>query len=85
LNDYEIMLLLDPELAEERGLEIIQRIRDSVERQRRDPGTATSLWAAAVSPTRSITRARAVYHLLLVSARPRRWPRSRVCSRSPTA
>jgi small subunit ribosomal protein S6 len=31
VNDYEIMLLLDPELAEERANEIIQRIRDSVE------------------------------------------------------
>jgi small subunit ribosomal protein S6 len=31
LNDYEIMLLLDPELAEERANEVIQRIRDSVE------------------------------------------------------
>ena len=31
MNDYEIMLLLDPELAEERGNEIIQRIRDSVD------------------------------------------------------
>ena len=31
MNDYEIMLLLDPELAEERANEIIQRIRDSVD------------------------------------------------------
>ena len=31
LNDYEIMLLLDPELSEERGSEIIKRIRDAVE------------------------------------------------------
>lgn len=31
MNDYEIMLLLDPELAEERANEVIQRIRDSVE------------------------------------------------------
>jgi small subunit ribosomal protein S6 len=31
VNDYEIMLLLDPELAEERANEVIQRIRDSVE------------------------------------------------------
>jgi small subunit ribosomal protein S6 len=31
LNEYEIMLLLDPELAEERANEIIQRIRDSVD------------------------------------------------------
>jgi small subunit ribosomal protein S6 len=31
VNEYEIMLLLDPELAEERANEIIQRIRDSVD------------------------------------------------------
>jgi small subunit ribosomal protein S6 len=31
VNEYEIMLLLDPELPEERANEVIQRIRDSVE------------------------------------------------------
>ncbi len=31
MNDYEIMVMLDPELPEERGNEIIQRIRDSVD------------------------------------------------------
>ena len=31
MNEYEVMLLLDPELAEERANEIIQRIRDAVE------------------------------------------------------
>ena len=31
MNEYEVMLLLDPELAEERANEIIQRIRDGVE------------------------------------------------------
>ena len=31
MNEYEIMLLLDPELAEERANEIIQRVRDAVE------------------------------------------------------
>ena len=31
MNDYEIMLLLDPELAEEQGNAIIQRMRDSVD------------------------------------------------------
>ena len=31
MNEYEIMLLLDPELAEERANEIIQRLRDNVE------------------------------------------------------
>jgi small subunit ribosomal protein S6 len=31
MNEYEIMLLLDPELAEAQGDAVIQRIRDSVE------------------------------------------------------
>ena len=31
MNEYEIMLLLDPELAEERANEVIQRVRDAVE------------------------------------------------------
>ena len=31
MNEYEIMLLLDPELQEAQGDAIIQRIRDSVE------------------------------------------------------
>ena len=31
MNEYEIMLLLDPELAEERANEILQRLRDAVE------------------------------------------------------
>ena len=31
MNEYEIMLLLDPELAEERANEIIQRLRDTVD------------------------------------------------------
>ena len=30
MNDYEILLLLDPELPEERGEEIIARIREQV-------------------------------------------------------
>ena len=58
VNEYEIMLLLDPELAEERANEIIQRVRDAVEDARRQAGTATSRGAAGASPTRSTTRAR---------------------------
>ena len=84
VNDYEIMLMLDPELAEERANEIIQRIRDSVEG---DGGTwdGHEPWGRRSSPTRSTTRAEGVYHLLLFRRRRRRSPRSRACSRSPTA
>ena len=31
MNEYEILLMLDPELAEERGEEIIARVRERVE------------------------------------------------------
>ena len=31
MNEYEILLLLDPELAEERSNEIIARVRERVE------------------------------------------------------
>ncbi len=31
MNEYEILLLLDPELAEERAEEIVARVRERVE------------------------------------------------------
>ena len=31
MNEYEILLMLDPELAEERGGEIVARVRERVE------------------------------------------------------
>jgi small subunit ribosomal protein S6 len=69
LNDYEIMLLLDPELAEERANEIIQRIRDSVD-------TAKGTWDGHEpwGPRRLAYeighKGEAVYHLLLFTAPP---------------
>jgi small subunit ribosomal protein S6 len=32
VNDYEILLLLDPELAEEKQAEVVQRTRDLIEK-----------------------------------------------------
>ncbi|MGZ4332754.1 MAG: 30S ribosomal protein S6 [Gaiellaceae bacterium] len=64
MNDYEIMLLLDPELAEERANEIIQRIRDSVD-------TAGGTWDGHEPWGRRRLayeidhKGEAVYHLLL--------------------
>ena len=56
--DYEILLMLDPELPEERQEEIVKRTRDLVEK---GGGTwaARTLGAAASSPTRSTRRATA--------------------------
>ena len=64
LNDYEIMLLLDPELSEARGDEIIQRLRDSVE------GSGGSWdghepWGRRRLAYEIDHKAEAVYHLLL--------------------
>jgi small subunit ribosomal protein S6 len=69
LNDYEIMLLLDPELTEERGNEIIQRIRDSVEGAK---GTwdGHEPWGRRRLAFEIDHKGEAVYHLLLFTAPP---------------
>jgi small subunit ribosomal protein S6 len=64
LNEYEIMLLLDPELAEAQGDAIIQRIRDSVE----GSGGAWDghvPWGRRKLAYEIDHKAEAVYHLLL--------------------
>jgi small subunit ribosomal protein S6 len=67
VNDYEIMLLLDPELTEERGNEIIQRIHDAV-----DSGKGTwdghEPWGRRRLAYEIDHKGEAVYHLLLFSA-----------------
>jgi small subunit ribosomal protein S6 len=67
LNDYEIMLLLDPELAEERANEIIQRIRDSVDGAK---GTwdGHEPWGRRRLAYEIDHKGEAVYHLLLFTA-----------------
>ena len=64
MNDYEIMLLLDPELAEERANEIIQRVRDSVEGA---GGTwdGHEPWGRRRLAYEIAHKGEAVYHLLL--------------------
>ena len=67
MNEYEIMLLLDPELAEERANEIIQRIRDSVE----GAGGAWNghePWGRRRLAYEIAHKSEAVYHLLLFTA-----------------
>jgi len=67
LNDYEIMLLLDPELAEERANEIIQRIRDSVDGAQ---GTwdGHEPWGRRRLAYEIGHKSEAIYHLLLFTA-----------------
>ena len=69
MNDYEIMLLLDPDLAEERANEIIQRIRDSVEAA---GGTwdGHEPWGRRRLAYEINHKGEAVYHLLLFSTTP---------------
>ena len=67
MNEYEIMLLLDPELAETRANEIIQRIRDSVDGA---GGTwdGHEPWGRRRLAYEIDHKGEAVYHLLLFSA-----------------
>ena len=69
MTEYEIMLLLDPELPEERGNEIIQRVRDSVEGAN---GTwdGHEPWGRRRLAYEIDHKGEAVYHLLLFTATP---------------
>lgn len=67
MNEYEIMLLLDPELAEERGNEIVQRVREAVE------GSGGSWdghepWGRRRLAYEIDHKGEGIYHLLLFSA-----------------
>jgi small subunit ribosomal protein S6 len=67
LNEYEIMLLLDPDLPEERANEIIQRIRDAVDGAE---GTwdGHEPWGRRRLAYEIDHKGEAVYHLLLFTA-----------------
>ncbi|HVW89389.1 MAG TPA: 30S ribosomal protein S6 [Gaiellaceae bacterium] len=67
MNDYEIMLLLDPELAEERANEVIQRIRDSVESSG-GSWDGHEPWGRRRLAYEIDHKGEAVYHLLLFTA-----------------
>jgi small subunit ribosomal protein S6 len=69
VNDYEILLMLDPELAEERSDEIIARIRERVER---DGGTwdGHEPWGRRKLAYEINHKGEGVYHLLLFKAAP---------------
>jgi small subunit ribosomal protein S6 len=63
------MLLLDPELAEERGNEIIQRIRDSVD-EAQGSWDGHEPWGRRRLAYEINHKGEAVYHLLLFTAPP---------------
>ena len=65
MTAYEILLILDPELAEERQNEIVARMRELIEKRGGTWRSGTSRGAAASSRTRSTRRREGSYHLLL--------------------
>jgi len=69
VNDYEILLMLDPELPEERGNEIVARVRERVEA---DGGkwAVHEPWGRRKLAYEISHKADGVYHLLLFSAAP---------------
>jgi small subunit ribosomal protein S6 len=69
VNDYEILLMFDPELEETRGDEIIARLRERVEG---DGGTwdGHEPWGRRRLAYEIGHKGEAVYHLLLFSAAP---------------
>jgi small subunit ribosomal protein S6 len=68
-NEYEVLLMLDPELTEERGDEIIARIRAQVER---DGGAwdGHEPWGRRKLAYEIDHKAEGIYHLLLFTAAP---------------
>ena len=67
MTEYEIMLLLDPELAEERANEIIQRIRNAVDGAKRT-WDGHEPWGRRRLAYEIEHHGEAVYHLLLFTA-----------------
>ena len=75
MNDYEILLMIDPELPEERGGEIVTRTRELVEKAGGNWEDYSSPGAGGSSPTRSTTSPRRLPPNDLRASR-RRWTRS---------
>ena len=69
MNDYEIMLLLDPDLTEERANEIIQRVRDAVDASK-GSWDGHEPWGRRRLAYEIDHKGEAVYHLLLFSTTP---------------
>jgi small subunit ribosomal protein S6 len=69
VNDYEILLMLDPELPEERGNEVIARLRERVEG---DGGKwlQHEPWGRRKLAYEIDHKSEGIYHLVLFSAAP---------------
>jgi small subunit ribosomal protein S6 len=69
VNEYEILLMLDPELEEERGDEIIARIRERVEGDK-GKWDGHEPWGRRKLAYEIDHKPDGVYHLLLFTAAP---------------
>jgi small subunit ribosomal protein S6 len=69
MNDYEVLLMLDPELPEERGNEIVARIREQAEAGGGNWETHEP-WGRRRLAYEIDHKAEGVYHLLLFKAEP---------------
>jgi small subunit ribosomal protein S6 len=67
VNEYEVMLLLDPELPEERANEVIQRVRTAVE-DAKGSWDGHEPWGRRRLAYEIGHQGEAVYHLLLFTA-----------------
>ena len=69
MNEYEILLMLDPELSEERGNEIVARVRERVEG---DGGTwdGHEPWGRRKLAYEIGHKGEGVYHLILFTVPP---------------
>jgi small subunit ribosomal protein S6 len=67
--DYEILLMLDPELAEERQTEIVTRVRENIEGAGGSWG-AHDVWGRRRLAYEIDHKAEGVYHLLTFEAEP---------------
>ena len=69
MNDYEVLLMLDAELPEERGGEIVARVREQVEG---DKGSwdGHEPWGRRKLAYEIDHKAEGVYHLLLFTSSP---------------
>ena len=67
--DYEILLMLDPELPDDRQNEIVQRVRENIERSGGSWG-AHDVWGRRRLAYEIDHKAEGVYHLLTFDAEP---------------
>lgn len=67
--DYEILLMLDPELPEDRQEEIVTRVRENIERSGGNWG-ANDVWGRRRLAYEIDHKAEGVYHLLTFTAEP---------------